>query len=83
MNTKGWRAEVSKIFSDASSQIHFDLNGIDGGSVMNMINNPHRSSTNWEIHVLYTQFRKKFDQTLFYLNGNTYVGSEIFTAAGN
>ena len=43
-----------------------------------MILNLNRSSFNWKIYQLY-QNKSVFENTTFYYEGQTYIGSEIFS----
>jgi len=77
MSDANWKDSFLKIIDDPLSEIHFSLDDIDS-SVMDMINNPGRSSTNWEMNQLY-QNSGAFERTIFHYGGKTYKGFEAFS----
>ena len=76
MQSKDWQWDVINAINNQNGQIHVTLDGIDQ-TPMNMILNPNRSGFNWEMNQLY-QYKDVFSKTIFYYNGQTYIGYDVF-----
>ncbi|WP_420386229.1 DUF6443 domain-containing protein [Roseivirga sp.] len=76
MKDANWKSSFIDILNNPKSELHFSLDNIDG-NVWDMIRDPGRSSTNWEMSQLY-QNNEAWSRTTFHYQGETYVGDEIF-----